>query len=118
MTKREHNIQESVYETSLTKQVFIGLVDIVLIVTLATLLFIYQTPPGLYQLAASINGTLFVVLLFVVYRFAMLLVFNGTIGMKLFRSELLNHNLKSLNILEKLLAACFILYKGADYYDY
>jgi hypothetical protein len=104
-------------EASLIKQVFIGLVDIVLALILVTLVLIYETPGPLFRLVSSINPTLLILLWLVAYRLISFIAFNGTVGMKLFGVVLLNGEQKALTIIEKILASVFILYKGVDYYN-
>jgi hypothetical protein len=112
----DDNINEEKIEAGHLRQVAIGLVDIVLALLLVTLLLVYQTPQPLYQLIFPVNSTLLVILWLVFYRLVTLLLFNGTIGMKLFGVVLLNSEQQPLSLKEKMLAAVFILYKGVDYY--
>jgi hypothetical protein len=70
----------------------------------------------LYRFTEGINSTLLVLVLFVVYRCASLLLFNQTLGMLLLRVILLNGEGKPLTFGEKLLAAAFILFRGTAYY--
>jgi len=103
-------------ESSLKKQVLVGFIDafLVLLVTITLLIYV---PLSFAQLASNFNGSLMVVIAFIIYRILALLFFNGTIGMKLLRSTLLNSEQKPISIGEKCLAAVFILFKGVDYYD-
>ena len=53
---------------------------------------------------------------FGIYRMIALLLFNGTIGMKVCRIHLLNGDLEHLSFLEKICAGFFVLLNGVDYY--
>lgn len=117
MSLQHKPISREPTEASPIKQVFIGIVDVVLALLLVIAVQLYQTPHWLYNLIAPVNGTVLVVAWLVLYRLLMLLLFNGTIGMKLFRTVLLNGEMQRLTFLEKLLAAVFILYRGVDYYN-
>ena len=110
-------IEESKEEASYFRKVFVGMIDILFILFLTGLFFIYQKPYALYQLLSAINGTLLVVICFVIYRMLSFFVFGRTIGMKIFNVCLLNGELQPLSFIEKLLASVFILYKGVDYYN-
>jgi hypothetical protein len=112
-----HSISEEKTEASLLRQVFIGLIDVVLALLVVTLISIYRFPEPLYQLFSFVNPTLLVLLWFVIYRLICFLFFDRTIGMKLFHAILLNGELESLSVKEKILASAFILYKGVGYYN-
>jgi len=103
-------------ETSLNKQVLIGFID-ALLVLLVTISLLIHVPLFFVQLFSDVNGSLLVLIAFIIYRLLALLCFNGTIGMKLLRSTLLNSEQKPISIGEKCLAAFCILFRGVDYYD-
>jgi heme/copper-type cytochrome/quinol oxidase subunit 4 len=104
-------------ETSTLRQIIVGLVDVVIAIVLFVLVMTYLVPDELYEIISFINSILLFLVWQAFYRLVCLLVMNGTIGMKLFRVILLNGYLEKLSFVEKLLASCFILYKGVDYYD-
>ena len=99
------------------KQAIVGLVDVVLVILLVSIPLIYQTPWPLYRSLSAINPVLLFVLGLIIYRFICFILFNGTIGMKLFGVVILNGEQQPLNLKERLLASIFILYKGVDYYN-
>jgi hypothetical protein len=59
-----------------------------------------------YPLLENINGTLLV-----------LLLFKQTVGMWLLRLVLLDGEEQPLTLLEKVLAAIFVLYRGTNYFQ-
>ncbi|ANE52297.1 hypothetical protein [Flavisolibacter tropicus] len=103
-------------EASYAKQVFVGLIDASLCLTLTVTLSITKQPEVLYQLMGNGNSSHFVFILFAVYRFVALCFFNQTIGMRLLHVILLNGDDQPLTFLEKSLAAVFILFRGTAYY--
>lgn len=54
---------------------------------------------------------------FVVYRFIAILLFRGTLGMRILNLVFLNGEDEETDFTEKLLASIFILYRGVDYYQ-
>lgn len=102
----------------LGKLVLLGLVDGALI-----MLVFWQyskwlaalSPYGIPVYVAS--PILLIGLTYVLYRFLCLLIFNGTLGMKIFKVIYLDGEEQPLSIYDKLLASCFILYRGVDYYE-
>ncbi len=105
-------------EAHLVRKIIAGLIDAALI--LGTLIL------ALNEMAASvpfnipvarINPTLLLIIGLGLYRFLSILLFNGTVGMKLVKIIFLNGEMEPLNFNEKLLAAFFILYRGVDYYE-
>ncbi len=113
----EEPIFQETNEVNYLTRVVVGLIDAALSILVVTLIFVYQSPWFLYQLILPVNGTLLVLLCFIIYRFLFLILFNGTIGMKLFKVILLNGQEQQLSLIEKLLFCIFILYRGVDYYE-
>ena len=60
---------------------------------------------------------LFVMIAFSMYRLVAVILFEGTIGMRVFDLLYLNAEMEALTAKEKLLAACFVLYRGVAYYE-
>lgn len=96
--------------------VLAGLIDASLPLALVATVFITKKPEGLYSSLEGINGSLLVLIVFVVYRLLSLLFFRQTLGMKLFRLVLRNGEEQPLTWLENVLAALFVLYRGTHYY--
>ncbi len=93
-----------------------GLIDAALVLLVVSLLLIYQKPVFIYQYLSSINSTLLVFICLIIYRFSMMLFFDGTIGMKLAGVVFLDADQQPLSIKEKILVGFFILYNGVAYY--
>lgn len=94
-----------------------GFADAALVICLMVLVAVYKVPAPVYELMTSMNGTLFLLIFYVIYRFMSLLIFNATPGMLLSKVCLLDADQQPLSILEKILASVFILYKGTGYYN-
>src|SRR5687768_6805206 len=109
-------VNEEKREASVLRQALAGMIDIVLILVLVSLLFIYQTPQPLYKLVAPINSTLLVFISLIIYRLFCFVIFKGTLGMKILKVNLLNGQLEPLLLMENIMASFFILYKGVAYY--
>jgi len=103
--------------TNVFKQAGAGMIDCLLAIASGIVLIMSQIPQPFFKWLHEINSSLLILVLFAFYRLATLLLINATIGMKLFKINLLNGEGKRLSFLEKLLAAFFILYKGVAYYD-
>ena len=112
----EDILQDKIKPTKLSR-VLVGMIDAVLTILFVTLLFVYQKPYFIYRVLLPINSTLLVFICFCIYRFIFLILFNGTIGMKLFKVVLLNGDEEPLSIKGKFFFSIFILYKGMDYYQ-
>lgn len=100
------------------KKVLIGLVDAAIVMGMCWQYAQYvegQSPSG--GLGYAVPPVVGVVGVFMLYRLCCLLLLNGTPGMKLFKVIFLNGEDAELSFYEKLLAACFILYRGIDYYE-
>jgi hypothetical protein len=103
-------------EASLVRQVLVGVIDATLSVAIISVMLITQMPEAVYSNLESVNGSLLVLIFFVLYRVVSLLFLNQTVGMRLFNLVLLNGEEQPLTRWEKLLAALFVLYRGTDYY--
>ena len=103
-------------EASYSKKVTVGLIDASLSIALVTL-FIIKMPEVVNSYLKNVNGTLLVLLVYILYRFISLLFFNQTVGMWLLKVVLLNGEEKPLTFLERSLAAMFILFRGTGYYQ-
>ena len=103
-------------EASYGRQVIVGLIDAALSTTLV-LLFIIKWPVLGNNYFKDVNGSLMVLVVFVIYRLFSLLLFHQTVGMRLFRVVLFNGDEQPLTFLEKTLAAIFILFRGTAYYQ-
>jgi uncharacterized RDD family membrane protein YckC len=103
-------------EAGYGKQIMVGLIDSSLSIALATFL-ILKMPEGVSSYLKDVNGTLLVLVMFVLYRLLFLLFLNQTVGMRVFRVVLLNGEEQPLSFLEKTLAAIFILFRGTGYYQ-
>jgi len=111
----------------LGKLVLLGLVDgalIMLVFWQYSKWLAAQSPYGIPVYVVS--PILLIGLTYVLYRFLCLLIFNGTLcllifngtlGMKIFKVIYLDGEEQPLSIYDKLLASCFILYRGVDYYE-
>ena len=110
-SKSEDCISSSKTPTDYSDQTMVGLIDGGLVILLLVALAIYKLPTSIYILANSFNSTLLAFIIYIIYRFIGIGFFNGTIGMKLFRIELLNDEQQNLSIIHKLLASVFILYR-------
>lgn len=115
-SKFEDSLSNSKAPTDYYDQTMVALIDGVLVLLLLIALVMYKLPTSIYLFTNSFNATLLAFIIYIIYRFIGIGFFNGTIGMKLFRIELLNGEQQHLSIIQKLLASVFILYRGADYY--
>jgi uncharacterized RDD family membrane protein YckC len=104
-------------EVSYNKQHLFNLIDVSLCYFPVTLVEIYRFPHFLFNWVGSIYSLLIVIALIIMYRLFCFLVFNRSIGMKLFRIKILNGEGKKLSIRDKILASFFLLYKGVGYYN-
>lgn len=117
MTLDSNKEQEYEYrEASYLQRLFSGLIDAALAILIVFLVVRYGVPAPLYQLAVSINPSLFALIMLVLYRVLALVLLGRTTGMFLLGIILLNGSYQRLSIVERLLAAFFILYRGVDYY--
>lgn len=83
-----------------------SLVDIILVgFLMGVFLPLYKINPFLFMLG------------FIFYRVVTIYFIGSTLGMRIFRMLFLNADEEDLSTKEKVLAAFFILYKGADYYQ-
>lgn len=100
-------------QANLIKRNLSGIIDaaIVLVLISGTLMLLPQ------DIRNKFNNMLFIFRALALYRLFCILVLNGTLGMKLCRIKLLNDDLTPLSVVEKILAAFFILFKGVAYYD-
>jgi hypothetical protein len=105
-------------ETKQGKQILIGLIDASIATALLMILSYNKSPEFLYSLMATYNTSLIALCWFFLYRLIAVVVFRGTIGMKIFRVQFLNDNMKPPSVLEHILASAFILTNGVRYYDY
>lgn len=99
------------------KQFLANIVDVGLCYLILSLILIYQIPARLYQWLEPFNATIVLLVFYLLYRLTCFLVFQRTIGMKLFRIALLNREMQKLSIIERLLASFFILFRGVEYYN-
>jgi uncharacterized RDD family membrane protein YckC len=101
------------------RQVLAGLIDSILCLAIFTFFSVTVISRWVdeYPLLENINGTLLVLLMVIAYRFLCLLLFKQTVGMRLLRLVLLNGEEQPLTLLEKALAAIFILYRGTNYFQ-
>lgn len=109
-------IEKEHQEASLARRNLSGLIDAVFIVVLASILFSRLDLDFISTPRFALQNELLVLLLLAVYRFLMLMLTSSTLGMGIAGITLLNPDFKKLNILEKLLAAFFVLFRGVDYY--
>src|SRR6476660_8970320 len=98
------------------KKVIIGFIDIILSCVLFALLPLDNWAEPFYRLPFPFDTVLLSASL-AFYRMITLLLFNGTVGMKLLGVTFLSGEGLSLSLKEKLLASFFILYKGVGYYN-
>jgi hypothetical protein len=115
-SKYEDSVPKNITPSDYYEQTKVALIDGGLVVLLLVALVMYKLPASIYLFVDSFNSTLLAFIIYIIYRFIGIGFFNGTIGMKLFRIELLNGEQQDLSIIQKLLASVFILYRGADYY--
>jgi uncharacterized RDD family membrane protein YckC len=104
-------------EASHGRQLSVGLIDATLPLAVISTLLITGKPEVIYSCLESINGSLLVLIALVFYRLLSLLFFNQTLGMRLFDLVLLNREEQPLSLVEKSLAAIFVLYRGVSYYQ-
>lgn len=105
-------------EAHFVKKIFAGLTDAAIVLGALLLLLNEMSKDAAYNIPViKVHPTLLLIVMLALYRFLSLLLFNGTIGMKLFRIFFLNGEMEPLNLSEKFLAAIFILYRGVDYYE-
>lgn len=94
-----------------------NLTDATLIITFFITSFSLLPPNILNKVQANINPNLCILLGFIIYRFITILLFDSTLGMKIFQLIFLNGEEKSLTLKEKSLAAIFVLYQGVEFYN-
>jgi hypothetical protein len=94
-----------------------GLLDAAFAIFCVVLLFRFYTIAPIAFLLESINSTLLVLILLVVYRFLTITFFSATFGMFLLKIKFLNGDDEPLSFTESVLAALFILYNGTSYYN-
>lgn len=118
MKEKINLMQNEHIPAHLGKLVLLGLVDgalIMLVFWQYSKWLAAQSPYGIPVYVVS--PILLIGLTYVLYRFLCLLIFNGTLGMKIFKVIYLDGEEQPLSIYDKLLASCFILYRGVDYYE-
>jgi hypothetical protein len=115
----EHEDNHHLTETSVAKQLAIGLVDFMLSVMILWSVVTYQWPGWLYHFFNSlqVNNTLIVIGIHFLVRFITIMAWSTTPGMALLHVVLLDHEEKPLRFKARLLASFFILYRGVDYYN-
>lgn len=98
-------------EAHLMKKLIAGLIDAAIVLGILLLLLKGVAMP------ANLNPVLLLLAGLGLYRFLLISLLNGTVGMKLFRIIFLSGEMEPLSFKEKFLAAFFILYRGVDYYE-
>jgi len=93
-----------------------SLIDASLIITFFVTLFSLLPSTILNSVQSNIDENLCIFLGFIIYRFITILVFDGTLGMKVLNLVFLNGDEEALTLKEKTLASIFILYQGVEYY--
>ena len=93
-----------------------SLIDAALTIAFFVTLFSLLPVNILTSIQSSINENLCIIFGFIIYRFITILLFDGTLGMKLLNLVFLNGDEEALTFKEKALASLFILYRGVDYH--
>lgn len=96
--------------------VLAGLIDSAIPICVFVFYFIYLSEESLHVITGIADPNLWVLMGFIIYRSVSILLFDQTLGMRLFSLQYLNSNEELLSISEKLLASIFILFRGVDYY--
>jgi hypothetical protein len=103
-------------KTDNIKVIGAGLIDAALTIVFFVLLFRLVPANILNKVQAKIDPNLCIVIGFILYRFVTILLFDSTLGMKVFKLIFLNGEEEALTLKEKTLASVFILYQGVEYY--
>ena len=93
-----------------------GLFDAAITIAILVLLAQIEIPSFFNFLVINSNGTLTVVVSFVLYRLVSITLFNRTLGMKLLNIEFLTQDFKKPSFFRRILASLFILTNGVRYY--
>ncbi|RYZ21188.1 MAG: hypothetical protein EOO16_13935 [Chitinophagaceae bacterium] len=101
---------------SLPQLLLMRLIDLLLPAGLLVALLYFKRPPALYAALSGVNTLLLAVVFLLAYRLVSLLLAGATPGMFIARVELLDGHEQPLDARSRLLAAGFVLYRGADYY--
>ncbi|MBS1511557.1 MAG: RDD family protein [Bacteroidetes bacterium] len=93
-----------------------GIIDAFIVILLTSSSGLYLPDNIIYIFRDFKYIGLLTLFIYFLYRCCMLFAVNGTLGMKMFRLQLLNEHFQPLNAKQKVLASVFILADGADYY--
>lgn len=93
-----------------------SLIDAFLIIVFFVTLFSLLPLTAINFVQSTLNENLCIISGFIIYRFITIIVFNGTLGMRMLNLVFLNGDEETLTLKEKSLASVFILYKGVEYY--
>ena len=96
--------------------VLAGLVDAALLINFFVMLFTLIPESLQSKLKAALDHNLFIFFGFILYRFLTIVIFDSTLGMKMFKLIFLNSEEERLNFKEKIAATFFVLYQGVDYF--
>lgn len=94
-----------------------GIIDAAFAIFCVVLLYRLQQFAPIAFLIDTINATVLVLMLLIIYRLITITFFSGTFGMFLLKITFLNGEDQRLTFVESLLASVFILYAGVNYYN-
>ena len=94
-----------------------GIIDAVIVMTLIITTFTLVPEKYSASLEAPGRSLLVILLSLIVYRLVGLLLFNVTAGMRICRIAILNDDLETLSLKEKIFASFLILINGVAYYE-
>lgn len=105
-----------VEEAGLVTKNVSGIIDATIVLALFLIVAFSLPVDILAKLQRSIADVVYILVFLVIYRLLSFIIFNGTIGMRIMRIQILNENLEKISLKEKVCASFFILIKGVSFY--
>ena len=104
-------------ETNPLRKNLAGLIDAAIVIVLYMGIAFCLRQSILTRIEPTILPLLLIIILFALHRLFFMIIANSTMGMRIFKIELLNDDLESLTLKEKIFASFFILINGVAYYN-